>query len=225
VTVYVAVEGDGVSFGALDLTFDVIDAPPTMFGPTPQSAGYWGATDDDLSMCPDITGTGTDLGLSDDDMVSVSLGFDFPFFGESWSSVWVNSNGQMSFGTEGVWDLGGSIPSDYYDQGIIAVYWDDLDPWSGGGVYQQTIGDTLVVQWNVPPFGSMTTELYDIVAVLDGSNGMIHLCYVDTEVGDDWSDNGVNASSGIQGSSSEYLAYSNWEPVLTSGLHVWFVAP
>jgi hypothetical protein len=224
-TVYVVIEGDGVNFGELDVTFDTIDAPPTMFGPTPQSAGYWGATDDDTSMCPDITSSGTDLDMWDDDEQSVDLGISFELFGETHTTAWVASNGNLSFGTFANSSLSGSIPSDWYDDSMTAVYWDDLDPTAGGGVYVETIGNTFVVQWNVPPFGSMSSGLYDVRAVLDGSSGMIHYCYVDTEIGDTWSDFGNSAASGIQGSSSEYLAYSNSEPILTEGLHVWFVAP
>ena len=42
---------------------------------------------------------GTLLSLGDDSTQEVPLGFTFPYQGQNWTSVWVNSNGNLTFGT------------------------------------------------------------------------------------------------------------------------------
>jgi hypothetical protein len=94
-------EGDGVTTGALSLVFEAMDTPATMFpssGPSEATGWYWGATDYDVSMCPNITTSGTEAALSDDSYVSVAMGINFEFFGTAYTSTWVSSNGLVSFG-------------------------------------------------------------------------------------------------------------------------------
>ena len=45
----------------------------------------------------DISTTGTQLALGDDSTASVGLGFDFDYFGSSFDTVFVSSNGFLSF--------------------------------------------------------------------------------------------------------------------------------
>jgi hypothetical protein len=52
---------------------------------------------------------------------------------------------------------------------------------------------------------------------------VIDVCYIDTLSTLSYCDSGADASAGIQGDASHYLAYSNDTPVLTNGLHVWYV--
>ncbi len=227
-TVYVLVEGDSVTTGALDVAFEAMDAPATMFpagGPTTATGMYWGATDDNVSMCPDITTTGSLLStLSDDSYAAVSLGIDFDFFGVSYGTtdvINVNSNGIMSFVT-GTSSLGGGpMPYSAYAFPIIATYWDDLNPTYGGGVYTQVIGDTFVVNYNIAPHGSSGTYgNYDVRVVLDGSTNIIHTCYIDTHLGTS-GDDGIDATAGIQGSGTIGLGFSDNSAVLLDGLHVY----
>jgi hypothetical protein len=224
-TVMVVAEGDGVTTGALALTFETMDTPATMFpigGPSEATGGYWGATDADVSMCPNITSTGTLLSLTDDSTTSVAMGISFPFFGSDYSSIWVGSNGVCAFGTYGVSSLSGYIPDTSYGYPEIAVYWRDLQP-AYGGVYARTVGDTFEVQWNIANYSGSGSNLYDFRMVLNEASGIIDVCYIDTQSDYTYADYGADATAGIEGDMSHYLAYSNHTPVLTNGLHVWYV--
>jgi len=149
----------------------------------------------------------------------------------------------FSNSSSGVYDAGsyGYIPySFYYSTAypFAAVYWASMYASGASNVYYQIDGDTLYLQWTTMPEEGWYDEAddsmevmydpYDIRAVFDGTTGMIDYCYVDTSSGS-YLDDGSGAAAGIQNTTSEYLAYrSNYsgvQPSLTSGLHVWFVAP
>jgi hypothetical protein len=226
--VFVAVEGAGAWAGALDLTFDVIDAPPTMFGP--DSYGYWGATDDDVSMCPDISSSGTELTLywtSEE----VDMGMTFEFYGETYTTTWIAWDMVTAFGEpNNQWGGWYHIPTGdtWVDMPFIGAYWSSLEgDEEPDGIYYEAYSvssqNYFAIQWKMPPWWSMPD--YDIRMVLEESSGMIHVCYINTEVGDTYYDDGSNAVSGIQQDMSSGLEYSYLEPVLTSGLHLWFVPP
>lgn len=83
----------------------------------------------------DISGTGTDVigSLTDDNFVGpFPIGFSFDFFGNSYTEVYIGSNGWISFdGT----DPGAtanrtneSLPDVSTPNDMVAVYWDDMNP-------------------------------------------------------------------------------------------------
>jgi hypothetical protein len=90
----------------------------------------------------DISTTGTRLSLNDDAHVAVSLPFAFPYDGRSYDSVEVADNGFIV--------LGGRFPENPWSNqplpsasigAMLAVFWDDLDPTSGGSIrYQYEAG-------------------------------------------------------------------------------------
>ena len=92
----------------------------------------------------------TTLTLGDDATTTVSLPFDFSYFGNMYSSVSVCSNGFVQFG-------GGSqrTPSNFTfpqtggsaSDGICAPYWDDIDPSAGGSVKHWTSGTSPNRRW------------------------------------------------------------------------------
>jgi hypothetical protein len=70
--------------------------------------------------------TGTILPVTDDGSVEVPLStFSFPFHGTSWSSVWVNGNGNLTFGT-GSDDFSPTVAEMLAGPPRIAPLWDDL---------------------------------------------------------------------------------------------------
>ena len=77
---------------------------------------------------PEFEALGSELNLSDDDSALVTLPFQFPFLGRTYPAVFVNSNGNLTFGdpnTAFAEDrsvfVTGFLPT-------IAPFWDDLNP-------------------------------------------------------------------------------------------------
>jgi len=196
--------------------------PANLIGP--DEFGYVAYHDENVDVCDDISATGTEIvDMANDASVEVSLGSVFEFYGTEYNSVYVNSNGALSFGGEIFNSFANAeLPTGTYQ--MIAAYWDDMNPETGGGVYHQFDGGLFQVMWNAPHSSDSETELYDVRAVIDTVSGEIHVCYVTTDVGS--YPLGVDATAGIQGSSPvSALAYSYNSSELTEGLHVRYVPP
>jgi hypothetical protein len=96
----------------------------------------------------DISSSGTEItGLVDDGVVGpFDIGFEFPFYGQSKSQFWINSNGCVSFNSSLLPFANGTIPTNTNATDFIAWFWDDLNPSdTNSKVYYQTFEDTLLV--------------------------------------------------------------------------------
>ena len=113
---------------------------------------------------------GTELTLADNDYEKIHLPFIFPFYNQSFSNVYLSENGYLSFTdtTPFWWDF--PFPSAHpYFSYMIAPFWDDLFPSTGGHIYIQDFGDHWVAEWidyihhsfNSPLIGSFEVVLYD----------------------------------------------------------------
>ena len=99
----------------------------------------------------DVSG-GTELLLTDDGYSTQSLPFDFRFYNETFSTIYLGANGYLSFNDSSPGDWSNDpIPSEdsdnYY---LIAPFWDDLRPYSGGGsgnITVQSFGTYWVAEW------------------------------------------------------------------------------
>ncbi len=128
----------------------------------------------------DITGVGIPIFLTDDDIGGpFDLGFEFSFYGETYSQFWICSNG---FGAvieppdpfEFIYYFNEPFPSPPLDGDIpgaaIAPFWDDLNPDDGGVIYYYAANDSFVVAWEgVPPYsGSGGTYTFEMILTADG---------------------------------------------------------
>lgn len=122
--------------------------------------------------------SGTVLPLGDDDSQEVNLGFTFPFQGGNYTSVWVNSNGSLTFGGPDPGPLFGwteSVPALLNGPPRIATLWDDLSPNNGGLVYAQfNAGSATFTFDSVPEF--IATGANTFSATLH-SSGVINVNY------------------------------------------------
>lgn len=75
----------------------------------------------------------------------INLPFDFCFYGESETEVYINNNGNISFG--GVFTS--STPFDFPFPGfkVIAPFWSDVDTRARGGVFYKLLPNALIVNW------------------------------------------------------------------------------
>ncbi len=128
----------------------------------------------------DISESGTQLTMALDDFKHIDLPFSFPFYGEKKESVYISSNGFLTFSSNGAtrW-INDPIPSNSAPHGVIAPFWDDFNIPQGGAVYYHSFPDKFVVQYHeIPRF--VNTGKYTFQVILH-SNGRILYQYLDLE--------------------------------------------
>ncbi len=119
----------------------------------------------------DISGTGTPstaaVGAEQQEVVAIP--FNFPFYGVEYADITIDNNGYLSFG--GASDFSNSgIPGIDGPQGMIAAFWDDLQPEAIGNIYYQSMGTWFVVQYDgVQRFADAASiETFQIILFDDG---------------------------------------------------------
>ncbi len=134
----------------------------------------------------DISETENELifpGDPDDSSIGpFDIGFDFPFFSETYTDFMLSSNGSISFtSAEYPWS-NLPLPNGAAPPALIAVWWDDLNNNDGvqGKPYLWTNGqDTTVITWdNFPKFGTDDRHTFQLILV---ANGNMILQYLEME--------------------------------------------
>ncbi len=97
----------------------------------------------------DITGVGTQLALSGDDAISPvqNIGFSFPFYGNTFSTLQVCTNGFLSFSDSGTPYSNAPLPGSSGVANMVAPFWDDLDFGATPRVYVHNDGARFIVSW------------------------------------------------------------------------------
>lgn len=114
------------------------------------------------------------LSLGDDATVQVALPFAFPYQGSNWTSVFVNSNGNLTFGS-GDTDFSESVSELLNDQPRIAALWDDLAPNNGGTVSVAFGASSVTVNFvGVPEFVATGANTFSISLHADGTVGIVY---------------------------------------------------
>jgi subtilisin family serine protease len=171
----------------------------------------------------EISGTGTNLNLSDDTyFFPINLPFNFNFYDTDYTQVAVGSNGAVYFMNQYMTLSNVCIPgsNDSGIQQFIALYWDDLYPSGANNVYYKIVGSApnriLVVQWqNVSHYGSSGDAVTVQAQLLENSD--ILLLYANPS-----SEAGAEATVGIQNDVSTGLEYLCNQASLHSGLAILF---
>ncbi|MEM1095501.1 MAG: choice-of-anchor D domain-containing protein [Bacteroidota bacterium] len=144
----------------------------------PDAFGYlWIDSDEDgiEAQFEDISSM-DDLELGDDGGATFNLPFDFAFYGETFSTVSIASNGYLTFGTDVSDWSNDDIPSSIDPNNLIAPLWDDFSPQFGGSVHaaQAVDGSFFIAQWETVPFYNFdnpgsTSNTFQVVLFADGS--------------------------------------------------------
>ena len=196
------------------------NTPPPRCGP-PDPFGY---------RCDDtVTRTYIDatnnVGISRDDQVvplPFPSGFTFNFYGTTYTSVNVSSNGNLQFTTSST-AFSNVCPLPSATLGVaIHPFWDDLYPPAGGSVQWELTGTApnrvLTIEWDDIQHFPGTPSGVSFEVQLEESTGDIYLVYQDTDFGDPSINDGASASVGIQNGPAGYaLQYSCNEAVLSAG--------
>ena len=132
------------------------------------------------------------------------IGFDFVFFGNTYSQFYVSTNGLVTFGTGYSQFTNFDIPHQNGVDNYIAPFWDDLNMDASGDLMYQTIG-TAPNRKTIIQFTNMTVyhkaELLGTMQVIlyEGSNN-IRLQYKSiVDLGSDFA-SGISATIGIENS-------------------------
>jgi hypothetical protein len=123
--------------------------------------------------------TGTAVTLSDDSNVGpFNIGFNFKFFGTTYSQFRICTNGFITFGDPSGRYSPGSFPDASSPNGVVAPYWTDLYPSSGYYCRYRIEGTApyrkLVITWHVTYYSAKSTWT-DIQCVLFETTDKIHL--------------------------------------------------
>lgn len=173
--------------------------------------------------CPDISSTGTLVGLANDSAIVVPLGFSFDFYGTSYTSVAIQSNGALTFDAGTLTFSNACLPRTATPREMIAVLWDDLYPvGAGASVRYETVGTApnrqFVVRWTTFRCCSGTDPVV-ISAVLEETTHHIQVCYHDVTFSNVAYDSGLSATVGINGAAgTNRLQWSCNTASLSAGL-------
>mmetsp|Transcript_43899 Transcript_43899/g.113668 ORF Transcript_43899/g.113668 Transcript_43899/m.113668 type:complete len:757 (-) Transcript_43899:159-2429(-) len=124
---------------------------------------------------------GDTVDLIDDNSVEVAFedGFVFPFFGQEYPSVWVGSNGYLTFGASDTT----SFPDleNHYALPRVAALFTDLDPSDGGRVSVKQTADAVAVTYrNIKAYGGQGGGTNTFQVVLSAS-GEVTVVYKDLD--------------------------------------------
>ena len=128
-----------------------------------------------------FSAVGTAMGWhGDDDCWELNLPFDFPFYGSTYSNVWVNSNGTLTF--DGYFTSYTPDRSVLLQHPMIAVLWNDLKTNADGlDIYVSSNSTASVtIRWSGAYYNSSSTASFSATLYADGT---IRLCYGEGNIG------------------------------------------
>lgn len=231
------VRAAGAEPGPVDTPAQPVKTDPSSFQPgipAPEGVvtdlfGYSLATITPAWFDATASGAQVDFTTRDDDYAGpIAIGFDFEFYEQTFSELYISTNGMITFGKESDEFVNRPMPRDTHPDNIIAPFWDDLIMLvSQGGdkisrVFVQTVsapsGKYFVVQWHqFARIGS--SDLITFQAILH-ENGDIVMQYLTLA--------GVltEATVGIEDAyGSDGLQYLHNAPGLTTASALRFVRP
>lgn len=110
----------------------------------------------------------TPLNLGDDNTRQVALGFEFQYWGQTFTDVWVSSNGFVSFQGPANLCCNGQ-PIEQAQRNTIYAYWADLISFTGNPYYRISDGSALFGWYNVQEYGTNNSNTFEISLFSNGS--------------------------------------------------------
>jgi hypothetical protein len=119
---------------------------------------------------PQILGaptTMTPLNLGDDNTRNVALGFEFEYWGQTFTDAWVSSNGFVSFQSGAHLCCDGQ-PIELAQRNTIYGYWSDLVSYTGNPYFRRDDGSILFGWYGVNEYGTNNSSTFEIGLFADG---------------------------------------------------------
>ncbi len=172
------------------------------------------------------------VSAADDTFEEVPIGFTFVFYGVSYTSAFIGSNGYLTFGAGDSSFANGDLATNTNVPvpGIFAFF-DDLDPSSGGTIRYDTFGSpgsrVFVVEFDdVEHFPGSPNGITFQIRLFEGSN-RVEVHYFDPTFASAAFDFGASATTGVRAGTAgtPYLQYSNNGAVIDAGLAIRYSVP
>jgi hypothetical protein len=109
----------------------------------------------------------TPLRLGDDNTRNVALGFEFEYWGQTFTDAWVSSNGFVSFQSGAHLCCNGQ-PIEMAQRNTIYAYWSDLISFTGNPYYRRDNGSILFGWYGVQEYGTNNSSTFEIGLFADG---------------------------------------------------------
>ena len=121
-------------------------------------------------------------GHTDDELLGpFNIGFNFTYFGNTYSQFYINSNGQVLFGAGSLASAAVPIPTAAAPNNFIAPFWDDLVVDSYGSILYTTIGASpnrkLIVQFKNMGFYPFPATLGTFSVILYETSNIVQIQY------------------------------------------------
>ncbi len=135
----------------------------------------------------DISAVGTDVvsQLEDDNAIGpFDIGFDFPYYGQTYNQFYIGSNGIVGFSAASMSSRNETpLPNSYAPNNILAWLWNDLDPTDADNpdahVYYHSDGEELVIMFvDYPEYRADPGDVVTAEIILD-DKGNIKFQYLD----------------------------------------------
>ncbi len=172
-TVYIHGQDTGGNWGPVSAAW--VDITPAL---VLSYSTYLPATTYNPTVLPEVgwidaTNGRTAVAVGDDTFEAVNLPFAFTFYGNTYTSTFVSSNGYVTFGAGSSSFAQVCLPNTALPNNAIYALWDDLAPTGGanGNVYVKAVdADTFVVEWyQAARFGASAHQTFEIVLRSDNS--------------------------------------------------------
>ncbi|MCP4143738.1 MAG: choice-of-anchor D domain-containing protein, partial [bacterium] len=104
-----------------------------------------------------------------------ALGFDFDFYGQTFNSVLICSNGFISFTSTATSYSNGMFPDAASPLNCLAPFWDDLNPTDGGTCYVLAEPGRFIIQYDAfVPYGGAGGPSYTFQVILNIDGSIIY---------------------------------------------------
>ena len=131
--------------------------------------------DASYSVVPFTNGTAPDYRNDDGSSPLISLPFSFCLFGQTMNELYINNNGNVSFGAPYFTYNSLPFPNNLYV--MVAPYWGDVDTrnLSSGLVYYKVTPSALIIQWSNVGYYSMYVDKVNTfqLIITDGTDPLV----------------------------------------------------
>jgi len=122
-----------------------------------------------------LSTAGTSVNVGDDSNVGpFNIGFNFEFYGQTFSQFRICTNGFITFGNTAGTYSPTSFPSSANPNGVVAAYWTDLYPSSGYYIRYQTVGTApnrqLIVSAHLTYYSNRNAWVDYQIVLFEGTN-------------------------------------------------------